>query len=199
MHTSKSTLVTTTLSYLPSTPTAHPTTSLQPPLCQNQKKERCEELAAVLSEEGGKGSKCWVLADEIYERITYDTPHVAFATLPGMFERTMTVSHAVFGVANSRRIWALVDVACVVGDVCGVCAGGAKTVLCSRTVVSTADSFLFCGKFTGAIPLSLSDQRANMYPRYHVLQVNGFSKSHSMTGYRLGYIAAPPIITKVGW
>eukprot|EP00752_Nemacystus_decipiens_P018308 g16424.t1 len=79
-------------------------------------KERCEELAAVLSEEGGKGSGCWVLADEIYERLTYDTQHVAFATLPGMFERTMTV--------------------------------------------------------------------------------NGFSKSHAMTGYRLGYVAAPPIIAK---
>ena len=46
----------------------------------------------MLSEEGGKGSGCWVLADEIYERITYDTRHVAFATIPGMFERTMTVS-----------------------------------------------------------------------------------------------------------
>lgn len=45
----------------------------------------------MLSEEGGKGSGCWVLADEIYERITYDTQHVAFATIPGMFERTMTV------------------------------------------------------------------------------------------------------------
>ncbi len=60
--------------------------------------ERCEELAAVLSEEGGKGSGCWVLADEIYERITYDTPHVAFATLPGMFERTMTVSRVILSV-----------------------------------------------------------------------------------------------------
>ena len=28
--------------------------------------------------------------------------------------------------------------------------------------------------------------------------MNGFSKSHAMTGYRLGYVAAPPIITKVG-
>lgn len=45
----------------------------------------------MLAEEGGKGSGCWVLSDEIYERITYDTPHVAFATIPGMFERTMTV------------------------------------------------------------------------------------------------------------
>lgn len=31
-----------------------------------------------------------------------------------------------------------------------------------------------------------------------MFQVNGFSKSHAMTGYRLGYVAAPPIITKVG-
>lgn len=27
-------------------------------------------------------------------------------------------------------------------------------------------------------------------------QVNGFSKSHAMTGYRLGYIAAPPVVIK---
>ncbi|CAM9869274.1 unnamed protein product [Scytosiphon promiscuus] len=84
-------------------------------------KERCEELAAVLSEEGGKGSGCWVLADEIYERITYDTPHVAFATIPGI---------------------------------------------------------------DAAIPPAKTTT------------VNGFSKSHSMTGYRLGYLASPPIITK---
>lgn len=45
-----------------------------------------------MSEEGGNGDGVWVMADEIYERITYDTPHVAFASLPGMFERTMTVS-----------------------------------------------------------------------------------------------------------
>nr|AIT70244.1 aspartate aminotransferase [Sargassum hemiphyllum var. chinense] len=55
-------------------------------------KQQCEELAAVLSEEGGKGDGVWVMADEIYERITYDTPHAAFASLPGMYERTMTVT-----------------------------------------------------------------------------------------------------------
>nr|AIT70214.1 aspartate aminotransferase [Desmarestia viridis] len=79
-------------------------------------KELCEELAAVLSEKGGKGEGVWVMADEIYERIVYDTPHVAFAGMPGMWERTMTV--------------------------------------------------------------------------------NGFSKSHAMTGYRIGYLAAPPVIVK---
>jgi len=33
-----------------------------------------------------------VLADEIYEQIVYDEPHVAFATLPGMYERTVTIN-----------------------------------------------------------------------------------------------------------
>ena len=33
-----------------------------------------------------------VLADEIYELIAYDEPHVAFATLEGMYERTLTVN-----------------------------------------------------------------------------------------------------------
>lgn len=83
------------LSRPPSSPTPHPITTLRTnPFSPQLRKERCEELAAVLSEEGGKGSGCWVLADEIYERITYDTQHVAFATLPGMFERTMTVKRA---------------------------------------------------------------------------------------------------------
>ncbi|CAM9180309.1 unnamed protein product [Chrysoparadoxa australica] len=76
--------------------------------------ELCERLAAVLREEQSKN--VWVMADEIYERIVYDTPHTCFATLPGMWERAMII--------------------------------------------------------------------------------NGFSKSHAMTGYRLGYMAAPPEIIK---
>lgn len=61
-------------------------------------KERCDELAAVLSEEEGRG--VWVMADEIYERITYDTAHEAFATLPGMHERTMTVRRSTVQVVE---------------------------------------------------------------------------------------------------
>ena len=57
-----------------------------------------------------------IISDEIYERLTYDTPHVSFASLPGMLHRTITI--------------------------------------------------------------------------------NGFSKSHSMTGYRIGYAAAPLYIAK---
>jgi aspartate/methionine/tyrosine aminotransferase/prephenate dehydrogenase len=34
----------------------------------------------------------FVLADEIYERTFYDVDHVAFASLPGMFARTLTIN-----------------------------------------------------------------------------------------------------------
>jgi aspartate/methionine/tyrosine aminotransferase len=33
-----------------------------------------------------------VVADEIYERLEYDVKHVAFATLPGMRHRTVSVA-----------------------------------------------------------------------------------------------------------
>jgi len=32
------------------------------------------------------------ILDEIYEQLTYDTEHVSFASLPGMFDRTVTVN-----------------------------------------------------------------------------------------------------------
>jgi len=33
-----------------------------------------------------------VVCDEVYEHLTFDVPHVPLATLPGMFERTLTIS-----------------------------------------------------------------------------------------------------------
>ncbi|MCF7796367.1 MAG: pyridoxal phosphate-dependent aminotransferase [Lentisphaeria bacterium] len=33
----------------------------------------------------------WLISDECYEAITYDEPHVSLATLPGAYERTLTV------------------------------------------------------------------------------------------------------------
>ena len=33
-----------------------------------------------------------VISDEVYEHLTYDAPHVPIATLPGMAERTLTIS-----------------------------------------------------------------------------------------------------------
>ncbi|EOD24900.1 putative aminotransferase [Emiliania huxleyi CCMP1516] len=47
-----------------------------------------EGVAAVLR----RHPQVVVLADEIYELIAYDEPHVAFATLEGMYERTLTVN-----------------------------------------------------------------------------------------------------------
>ena len=58
----------------------------------------------------------YVLSDEIYEHVVFDAEHIAFASLPGMYDRTLTV--------------------------------------------------------------------------------NGFSKAYAMTGWRLGYLAAPTAITK---
>jgi len=35
-----------------------------------------------------------VVTDEVYEHLTFEEPHVSLATLPGMFERTVTISSA---------------------------------------------------------------------------------------------------------
>lgn len=98
--------------------TAHPKTSCiilcnpsNPTGCV-MTKPQLEELAKVLLD----FPKVTIIADEIYERLTYDIAHVSFASLPGMLSRTVTI--------------------------------------------------------------------------------NGFSKSHSMTGYRIGYAAAPLYIAK---
>ena len=47
-----------------------------------------EELAAVLR----KWPRVVIIADEIYEQITFDETAIAFATIPGMFERTVTIN-----------------------------------------------------------------------------------------------------------
>ena len=52
-------------------------------------KDNLLALAAVLKD----FPKVLVLADEIYERLTYDgTVHTCFASLPEMFDRTITVN-----------------------------------------------------------------------------------------------------------
>lgn len=50
-----------------------------------------------------------VLADEVYERLTFGPEHVPLATLPGMAERTVTVSSAAktFNVTGWKIGWAL--------------------------------------------------------------------------------------------
>ena len=52
---------------------------------------------------------CWAVTDEIYEHIRYEGPHVPLASLPGMAERTITVSGAskTFAVTGWRIGWAV--------------------------------------------------------------------------------------------
>jgi aspartate/methionine/tyrosine aminotransferase len=45
-----------------------------------------EQLAAL-----ARAHDLWVLSDEVYEDLSYTTPHVSMASLPGMAERTVTV------------------------------------------------------------------------------------------------------------
>ena len=51
---------------------------------------RLEELAVLLRRP--EHAHVLVLSDEIYSEITYDVPHVSFAALPGMMERTLTIN-----------------------------------------------------------------------------------------------------------
>ena len=88
-------------------------------------REEQEALAKVLAQDNA--AKVWVMADEIYERITYDgVEHVSFAALEGTNEG--------------------------------------------------------------------SGEAVSMWPR--TMTVNGFSKAYAMTGYRLGYLAAPKHVVK---
>lgn len=49
-----------------------------------------------------------VVTDEVYEHLTFGEPHVPLATLPGMFERTVTISSAgkTFSVTGWKIGWA---------------------------------------------------------------------------------------------
>ncbi|KAJ2850113.1 arylformamidase [Coemansia brasiliensis] len=50
-----------------------------------------------------------VVSDEVYEHLTYGVKHISIATLPGMWERTITVGSAgkLFGVTGWRVGWAV--------------------------------------------------------------------------------------------
>lgn len=52
---------------------------------------------------------CLAVTDEIYEHMVYDGAHIPIATLPGMAERTVTISGAskTFGVTGWRVGWAI--------------------------------------------------------------------------------------------
>ena len=50
---------------------------------------------------------CWVLSDELYEKVLYDGRHVSPASLPGMWERTLTVNgwSKAYAMTGSRMGW----------------------------------------------------------------------------------------------
>jgi len=60
---------------------SNPTGAVMPPAL-------LDSIAAVLR----RWPRVIVLADEIYEQIVFDEKHVAFATLPDMYERTVTIN-----------------------------------------------------------------------------------------------------------
>ena len=66
-----------------------------------------DELAAIA--ELAVERDLLVLSDEVYERLTFDAPHVPIASLPGMASRTVTVSSAgkTFNVTGWKIGWAL--------------------------------------------------------------------------------------------
>ena len=51
----------------------------------------------------------FVIADEVYDRLTYNVPHVRIASLPGMRDRTVTIGSAgkAFSVTGWRIGWAV--------------------------------------------------------------------------------------------
>ncbi|MBO0826828.1 MAG: pyridoxal phosphate-dependent aminotransferase [Streptosporangiales bacterium] len=61
-----------------------------------------DEIAAVAREHD-----LLVVTDEVYEHLVYDRPHIPFATLPGMRERTVSISSAgkTFAVTGWKIGW----------------------------------------------------------------------------------------------
>ena len=49
-----------------------------------------------------------VVTDEVYEHLVYESPHLSLASLPGMAERTITISSAAksFSVTGWKVGWA---------------------------------------------------------------------------------------------
>jgi aspartate/methionine/tyrosine aminotransferase len=49
----------------------------------------------------------WIIADEVYDRLSFDAPHLSIAALPGMRERTVTIGSAgkIFSVTGWRIGW----------------------------------------------------------------------------------------------
>jgi len=73
---------------------SNPTGSVYP-------REELEAIAEVVSEY----EDLYVISDEIYEHVVFDVEHVSFASLPGMWDRTITVNG--FSKAFAMTGWRL--------------------------------------------------------------------------------------------
>ncbi|KAJ2497425.1 arylformamidase [Coemansia sp. RSA 2052] len=67
-------------------------------------REELEQIGAIAARHN-----LLILADEVYEHLTYGVEHISIATLPGMWERTITVGSAgkMFGVTGWRVGWSV--------------------------------------------------------------------------------------------
>jgi aspartate/methionine/tyrosine aminotransferase len=63
-----------------------------------------EQIAGLVQE-----FDLWVISDEVYDRIALERPHLAFASLDGMKDRTITIGSAgkIFSVTGWRIGWAV--------------------------------------------------------------------------------------------
>src|SRR3954464_15703437 len=96
------------------------------------------ELVAALARE----HDAWVVTDEVYEHLVFDdAEHVPMATLPGMADRTITISSA--GKTFSATGWKV-----------GWLAGPAEAVAAARTVKQFL-TFVASGPFQPAVALAL--------------------------------------------
>ena len=66
-----------------------------------------EQIAAIALE-----FDFYVISDEVYDRLLYGAPHISFASLPGMSERTITIGSAgkMFSVTGWRIGWTISSV-----------------------------------------------------------------------------------------
>ncbi len=72
------------------------------------RRQELEAIAALCQQ-----FDAWAVTDEIYEHIRYEGPHIPMASLPGMAERTITISGAskTFAVTGWRIGWAIAPAA----------------------------------------------------------------------------------------
>ena len=94
-------------------------------------REELEKIAQVAIQHD-----LYVLSDEVYDQIYYEDEHVRIATLPGMWERTITVGSAgkTFGVTGWRVGW-LIGPSVLLKS---VVATHARTVFCVATPLQEA-------------------------------------------------------------